>query len=222
MASGGLVRRERDFFATQSSCFYVLEVGGSAVGCIAVAVHNDVAELFNVCIAADWQGRGLGRLLLSGVRQLLSKKGCTDLVLFTKTAQDWFKQRGFTPLNSSQLSTGQRRQLHSERDSTLMHDRLASSLLDLTETPSGKETRVRFSRSGQELCWDGSLGSLLDVAEELEVSIDSVCRAGICGTCSSTLLRGTVCYETPPAVSIAEDEILPCIAYPLTDVVIDR
>jgi len=66
--------------------------------------------------------------------------------------------------------------------------------------------------------------SLLDSMEQGGLRWPSSCRSGSCRTCLSTLLSGQVRYEMAwPGLSPeekAEGCVLPCVAYPLTAVVL--
>ncbi len=66
--------------------------------------------------------------------------------------------------------------------------------------------------------------TLLDSMEQGGLPWPSSCRSGSCRTCMSTLVSGQVRYEMDwPSMSPeekAEGCILPCVAYPVTDVVL--
>ncbi len=67
--------------------------------------------------------------------------------------------------------------------------------------------------------------TLLDSMEQGGLQWPSSCRSGSCRTCLSRLVHGEVRYEMDwPGLSPeekAEGCVLPCVAYPLTDVVIE-
>ena len=66
--------------------------------------------------------------------------------------------------------------------------------------------------------------TLLDSMEQGALQWPSSCRAGSCRTCLSTLLQGQVRYDMPwPGLTPeekAEGCVLPCVAFPLSDVVL--
>ena len=66
--------------------------------------------------------------------------------------------------------------------------------------------------------------TLLDALEQGGLPWPSSCRSGSCRTCISTLVQGQVRYEMAwPGLSpeeITEGCVLPCAAYPVTDVVL--
>lgn len=65
---------------------------------------------------------------------------------------------------------------------------------------------------------------LLLAAEAAGLVLDSSCRNGTCRTCLSRLVQGRVSYRIEwPGLSAeekAEGFILPCVAYPASDVVL--
>nr|WP_233252167.1 2Fe-2S iron-sulfur cluster-binding protein [Limnohabitans sp. 2KL-17] len=68
--------------------------------------------------------------------------------------------------------------------------------------------------------------SLLEAAEMSRVQLPSSCRNGTCRTCICRLLSGQVTYTIEwPGLSAeekAEGLVLPCVARPLSDVVLDQ
>jgi ferredoxin len=67
---------------------------------------------------------------------------------------------------------------------------------------------------------------LLLAAEQAGVALPSSCRNGTCRTCICRLASGQVRYLIPWPGLLPEEKaegwILPCIAYPLSDVVLQR
>ncbi|MBX3432031.1 MAG: 2Fe-2S iron-sulfur cluster binding domain-containing protein [Pirellulales bacterium] len=80
---------------------------------------------------------------------------------------------------------------------------------------------VEFVRSGRTLRWEGAEPSLLALAEQAGVRLESGCRAGSCGQCRVALLAGRVEHAKPPGVELLDGECLACIARPAGDVTID-
>lgn len=80
---------------------------------------------------------------------------------------------------------------------------------------------VELFRSRKTVGWTGRQGTLLELAEACGVNARHSCRAGRCGTCKVALRAGDVEYISQPAVPIEEGACLPCIARPVSDVVVD-
>lgn len=82
---------------------------------------------------------------------------------------------------------------------------------------------VTFARSGRS-AGIAATKTVLEVAEDLDVSIDYDCRAGICGTCKVKVLSGNCRLASEEALSPTEREngvILSCQAYCLDAVSVD-
>ncbi|NWF56595.1 MAG: 2Fe-2S iron-sulfur cluster binding domain-containing protein [Syntrophaceae bacterium] len=83
---------------------------------------------------------------------------------------------------------------------------------------------IEFRKSGKTLEWEGSSGNLLDFAEENGIHMESGCRIGTCGSCKVKLISGTVTMETEEGLEDADKAngmILPCVAVPESDLVIE-
>lgn len=73
---------------------------------------------------------------------------------------------------------------------------------------------VTFHRSGKQVNWRPSDGSLLELAETHGIAAPSSCRSGTCGTCASRILAGRVAYSVDPVADIEPGCALICIAEP--------
>lgn len=91
-------------------------------------------------------------------------------------------------------------------------------------TQTAETATVCFAKSGKEVTCSTE-DSILDVAEQAGIDLDSSCRSGICGTCKQHLLAGEVKYTTTPeALSESEQAaglVLTCSAHAVGKVVID-
>ena len=76
---------------------------------------------------------------------------------------------------------------------------------------------VRFSRSGKSVVWDPRAGSLLTLAEDQGIPVESGCRAGSCGCCQTAVESGEVVYLQTPDAEIEPGHCLPCICRPAGD-----
>jgi ferredoxin len=85
----------------------------------------------------------------------------------------------------------------------------------------GSGPRVSFVRSGLNVCWNTKFSSLLDFAEACDVPVRWACRTGVCHTCESGLISGTVDYQPEPLEPPAQGNLLICCSQPKGDVVID-
>lgn len=84
--------------------------------------------------------------------------------------------------------------------------------------------KVEFAKSGKTIAWSDAYDSLLELAEKEGIEIENNCRQGVCGECKVKLLSGKVSMETTDGLDFEDEQenmILPCVAVPETDVVID-
>jgi len=84
--------------------------------------------------------------------------------------------------------------------------------------------KIEFKKSGKTFEWDEGFGNLLEFSEAKGIQIESNCRIGVCGSCKVKLISGKVVMEKEDALEEGDREqniILPCVATPQTDLVIE-
>ena len=90
--------------------------------------------------------------------------------------------------------------------------------------PNGRRDcgfQVTFARSQTRSVWSRCDSPLLELAEDAGVSIPFGCRAGSCGTCVTKVVSGGVSYLHEPGAPLAPGEVLPCVAVPEAELVLD-
>ena len=87
--------------------------------------------------------------------------------------------------------------------------------------PSGDGPEVSFARSGLTVRWGAGYDSLLELAEACDVPVRWSCRTGVCHTCETDLMTGTVRYAPDPIDEPAEGSALICCSQPSGDLVLD-
>jgi ferredoxin-NADP reductase/MOSC domain-containing protein YiiM len=90
--------------------------------------------------------------------------------------------------------------------------------------PAGQPStgpQVAFARSGLAVGWDSAYTSLLELAEACDVPVRWSCRTGVCHTCETAVLSGTVGYAPDPVDEPAAGSTLICCAQPRGDLVLD-
>lgn len=80
---------------------------------------------------------------------------------------------------------------------------------------------VTFAKSKVTAPWNPTIGSLLEFAEASNVTIDSGCRAGNCGTCITAIKDGEVRYLQEPGAKPEAGSCLTCVAVPKGNLVLD-
>jgi ferredoxin-NADP reductase len=86
---------------------------------------------------------------------------------------------------------------------------------------AGPGPQVSFTRSGLTVPWRPDWHSLLELAEACDVPVRWSCRTGVCHTCESALISGTVDYQPEPLEQPAGGNVLICCSRPLGDIDID-
>jgi ferredoxin-NADP reductase len=85
----------------------------------------------------------------------------------------------------------------------------------------GAGPQVSFVRSGLTVAWDSRYSSLLELAEACDVPVQWSCRAGVCHTCESALIGGSVQYAPDPLTPPAAGNLLLCCSTPSGEIELD-
>jgi ferredoxin-NADP reductase len=70
----------------------------------------------------------------------------------------------------------------------------------------GSGPLVSFARSGLSVRWTPTFQSLLELAEACDVPVRWSCRAGVCHTCETALVAGTIGYRPDPVDTAARSQ----------------
>ncbi len=89
------------------------------------------------------------------------------------------------------------------------------------EGAPGSGPLISFVRTGLDVRWGERWGSILELAEACDVPVRWSCRTGVCHTCETGLLDGTVDYAPEPLEAPAVGDLLLCCSRPATELVID-
>src|ERR1700722_10876405 len=87
--------------------------------------------------------------------------------------------------------------------------------------PPGSGPPVSFARSGITAAWDGKFASLLELAEACDVPVRWACRTGVCHTCMTGLVSGSIIYNPEPLERPAPGDVLVCCSEPDAGVTLD-
>jgi ferredoxin-NADP reductase/MOSC domain-containing protein YiiM len=91
----------------------------------------------------------------------------------------------------------------------------------LPQGPTGSGPSVSFARSGITAAWDPKYQSLLELAEACDVPVRWSCRTGVCHTCMTGLIGGSISYNPEPLERPAPGNILVCCSQPDANVILD-
>jgi ferredoxin-NADP reductase/MOSC domain-containing protein YiiM len=91
----------------------------------------------------------------------------------------------------------------------------------LPQGPPGSGPQVSFARSGITAAWDPKFASLLEMAEACDVQVRWSCRTGVCHTCMTGLIAGSIVYDPEPLERPAPGNVLVCCSRPSAEVTLD-
>jgi len=85
----------------------------------------------------------------------------------------------------------------------------------------GSGPPVSFARSGITAAWDPKFASLLELAEACDLPVRWSCRTGVCHTCTTGLIAGSIVYNPEPLERPASGNVLVCCSQPNAEVTLD-
>lgn len=96
-----------------------------------------------------------------------------------------------------------------------------SHMPHLPEGTPGSGPAVSFACSGITARWDPKFASLLELAEACDVPVRWSCRTGVCHTCMTGLISGSIVYNPEPLERPAPGNVLVCCSQPNVDATLD-
>ena len=102
---GVLVRRSRERLEQEIDNFFVDELDGRIVGCVALYPFPDTqaGEMACLAVAPDFRRGGRGDALLAAVEEAALEQGLQQLFVLTTRTAHWFIERGFKPVSPDDL-----------------------------------------------------------------------------------------------------------------------
>jgi ferredoxin-NADP reductase len=91
----------------------------------------------------------------------------------------------------------------------------------LPQGTPGSGPSVSFARSGITAAWDPKYQSLLELAEACDVPVRWSCRTGVCHTCVTGLIGGSIRYLPEPLERPAPGNMLMCCSQPDANIIVD-
>jgi len=85
----------------------------------------------------------------------------------------------------------------------------------------GNGPTIAFARSDLTIPWSSDYGTLLELAESCDVPVRWSCRTGVCQTCETTLIAGSVDYSPDPVEPPRDGSVFICCSQPRDDIVLD-
>jgi len=85
----------------------------------------------------------------------------------------------------------------------------------------GTGPMIEFARSDLTIPWSRDYGTLLELAESCDVPVRWSCRTGVCQTCETTLIAGSVDYRPDPVEPPTDGSVFICCSQPRDDIALD-
>jgi ferredoxin-NADP reductase/MOSC domain-containing protein YiiM/ferredoxin len=86
---------------------------------------------------------------------------------------------------------------------------------------AGTGPTIEFARSDLAIPWSDDFASMLELAEACDVPVRWSCRTGVCQTCETALIAGSVGYSPVPVEPPPDGSVLICCSRPRGDIVLD-
>ncbi len=91
----------------------------------------------------------------------------------------------------------------------------------MPEGAPGAGPLISFVRSGITAPWDSKFATLLEMAEACDVPVRWSCRSGVCHTCMTGLISGSIRYDPDPLERPSAGNVLLCCSRPNENITLD-
>jgi len=120
--AGVLVHRPRELLEQEISQFFVSEIDGRIVGCVALYPFPEAKAGEMACLAvhADFQGAGRGEALVEAIEDAAREQGLKRLFVLTTRTAHWFVERGFAPASPDELPAKRKEMYNWQRRSKVL------------------------------------------------------------------------------------------------------
>ena len=81
--------------------------------------------------------------------------------------------------------------------------------------------QVKFARRKEEVCWPENCQTILELAEQFGIPMESGCRVGNCGQCATPIVEGSIKTVKRPGAIPPPDHCLTCISVPTSPLILD-
>jgi amino-acid N-acetyltransferase len=117
-----LVRRSRERLEQEIEQFFVDELDGRIVGCVALYPFADTGagEMACLAVAPDFRRGGRGDALLAAVEEAARELGLEQLFVLTTRAAHWFIERGFVQAGPDDLPAPRKAMYNWQRRSRVL------------------------------------------------------------------------------------------------------
>lgn len=115
---GVLVRRSRELLEAEIDCFKVIERDGTIIACAAIyPLDETCGEIACIAIHRDYQDTGRGEHLMQALEAEARRLGLSEVIVLTTQTAHWFRERGFLPMEVSDLPVKKQQMYNYQRNS---------------------------------------------------------------------------------------------------------
>jgi amino-acid N-acetyltransferase len=83
--------------------FLIARDGDLMVGCGGAEAYQFAALIRSVAVKPEYRSHGIGRRLVRQLLDRLASRGLREFYLLTTTAEEYFKKRGFKPIDRDEV-----------------------------------------------------------------------------------------------------------------------
>lgn len=83
--------------------FLIARDGDRMVGCAGAEAYQFAALIRSVAVDPEYRSHGIGRRLVRQLLDRLASRGLREFYLLTTTAEEYFKKRGFKPIDRDEV-----------------------------------------------------------------------------------------------------------------------
>lgn len=117
-AAGILVHRSRELLESEIDYFKIIEMEGMIIACAAIyPLDEECGEIACIAIHKDYQESGRGDHLLRALEKEARKMGLSKVIVLTTQTAHWFLERGFVPIDISELPIKKQEMYNYQRNS---------------------------------------------------------------------------------------------------------
>lgn len=116
--AGVLVHRSRELLEAEIGFFFVIEREGMIIACAALyPLDEQCGEIACIAIHKDYQDTGRGKDLLAALEAHAKRSGLSRVIVLTTQTTHWFLEKGFTPIEISELPEKKKNMYNYQRNS---------------------------------------------------------------------------------------------------------
>ncbi len=105
----GLSLKDENLSADAQNAIFIAEQNGSVIGCVMLypIADDEKIKLRQMAVYNEWQGMGIGRMLVDAAENYAKEKGYSSIILHARTVSEGFyKKLGYDTTSSEFTEVG--------------------------------------------------------------------------------------------------------------------